>query len=127
MAQGIHRVPFEKEDFNPKTTWIWCGPSLNGENFEVGEDMWSQFSKEIQNDPKIFSKVSDSGIKAAEGKRFFYSWRFLESEYKKMDVELFYNVEVDTFSDSTFNSYRRSKNFGDKDKLQHNYSWISFK
>jgi YfiH family protein len=119
LAKEIHKVPF-REGFNPKTTWIWCGPCLNGESFEVGEDMWSQFPKEIQRDQSIFAPAGNAN------KRYFYMWKFLEVEFKKIGVELFYNVEIDTFSTPEFNSYRRWKKAGESGPLPHNYSSIQF-
>jgi len=125
LSLGIHKVPFD-EGFNPKTTWVWCGPCLNGENFEVGEDMWSQFPKDIQKNQSIFADRSSSGKTPNPGKKFFYTWNFLESEFKKMGVELFYNVEIDTFSDESYNSYRRWKKMNGTPPLPHNYSWVGF-
>ncbi len=125
LAQGIHLVPFQN-GFDPKSTWIWCGPCLNGENFEVGEDMWSQFSKEIQNNGEYFSNSGPSGKVAGTNRKFFFAWSFLEKEFKKAGVELFYNVERDTSTDTSYNSYRRWKKSGSQTTLQHNFSWISF-
>lgn len=125
LAKGIHRVPFE-EGFNPKTTWVWCGPCLNGESFEVGEDMWTQFPKDIQSDTEIFANRSPSGNTPASTKKYFYMWKYLELEFKKLGVELFYNVEVDTFSNTDFNSNRRWKKNAETGPLSHNYSAILF-
>lgn len=125
LARRIHEMPF-KEGFNPKTTWIWCGPCLNGASFEVGEDMWTQFAPAVQKDSAIFADRIEGGQTAAPGKKYFYMWKFLESEFKRMGVELFYNVEVDTFSDTNYNSYRRFKKEAGTPPLPHNYSWMSF-
>lgn len=125
LAQGIHLLPF-KEGFDPKSTWIWCGPCLDGDSFEVSEDMWSQFSKDIQNNSNIFSLKKSTGDAATAGKRFFNCWNYLSLEFKKLDVSLFYNVEVNTFTDKNFNSYRRWKKEGNESPTPHNYSWISF-
>jgi copper oxidase (laccase) domain-containing protein len=125
LAQGIHLTPF-KEGFDPKNTWIWCGPCLNGDTFEVSEDMWSQFPKDIQNNSDIFAQKKSTGEAAATGKRFFDCWKYLSLEFKKLDVALFYNVEVDTFTDTSFNSYRRWRKDGNVAPTPHNYSWISF-
>lgn len=122
LAQGIHLLPFQR-GFNPRTTWIWCGPCLNGSSFEVGPDMWSQFSAKDQND--FFVEKIDDQI-AHKGKRFFNSWAFIEKTLKTLNVELLYNVEIDTFKNSEYASYRRWKKNGSIEKLQHNYSWISF-
>ena len=122
LAQGIHTLPFQR-GLNPKTTWVWCGPCLNGQNFEVGEDMWSQFPKKDQNEFFV-DKIGFQ--KANEGKKFFNSWSFIEKSLKSLNVELFYNVEVDTFTNLYYGSYRRWKKEGASGFLQHNYSWISF-
>ena len=122
LALGIHLIPFQR-GFNPKTTWVWCGPCLNGPSFEVGPDMWSQFSEK---DQKQFFTDKISQTVANEGKKFFNSWSFIESSLKSLNIELFYNVEVDTFSNPLYASYRRWKKEGAPGTLQHNYSWISF-
>lgn len=126
LAQNIHLKVLDK-GFDPKTTWIWCGPCLNSHNFEVGEDMWSKFSKEAQRNPLIFSETMN-GVKAASGKMFFSSWNFLNEDFSKRGVELFYNVEIDTFEDIKYASYRRWGRNEElkKTPLQHNYSWIGF-
>lgn len=125
LQQGIHLLPF-KEGFDPKTTWIWCGPCLNGDSFEVAEDMRSQFSKDVQQNPDFFSPRKSTGVVAESGKFYFNCWNFLAAEFKKMGVELFYNVEVDTFLDPDFNSYRRWSKAGNQPPTPHNYSWMSF-
>lgn len=122
LAQGIHLLPFQR-GFNPKTTWVWCGPCLNGTSFEVGLDMWSQFSSKDQNEFFV-SKIGQQT--AGDEKKFFNSWNFIEKSLKNLNIELFYNVEVDTFSHPLYASYRRWKNSGSPGLLQHNYSWISF-
>ena len=122
LAQGIHLLPFQR-GFNPRTTWIWCGPCLNGSSFEVGPDMWKQFSN---NDQMEFFVEKIDGQTAPEGKKYFNSWSFIEKTLKNLNIELFYNVEIDTFSNLEFASYRRWKKAGSLEKLQHNYSWISF-
>lgn len=125
LQQGIHLVPF-REGFDPKTTWIWCGPCLNGDNFEVNHDMWSLFEKSYQNNSEVFATKNSKGVDCLENKRFFQCWNFLELEYKKIGVELFYNVEIDSFLNENFNSYRRWNKSNPEAKTPHNYSWISF-
>jgi len=125
LQQGIHKVPF-KEGFNPKTTWIWCGPCLNGDSFEVSEDMWSQFPSEIQKNSDFFANQKSNGEKASAGKKYFHTWKYLTQEFKELGVELFYNVEVDTFEKTDFNSYRRWRSEGNTTPTPHNYSWLSF-
>jgi hypothetical protein len=122
LAQGIHLVPFQR-GFNPQTTWVWCGPCLNGTSFEVGPDMWTQFSNKDQKD---FFVDQIGSVKAREEKKFFNSWSFIEKALKEIKIELFYNVEVDTFINTDYASYRRWKKQGSPENLQHNYSWISF-
>jgi YfiH family protein len=117
LAQGIHREPFQR-GFDPRTTWVWVGPCLNGESFEVGDDMRSRFPAD-KDDPKIFAPAR------APEKRFFHAWRYMEREFERLKVEVFYNVEVDTFTDSEFASYRRSLREGVK-LANHNYSWVGW-
>jgi len=118
LVAGIHRVPFEKKLLDPKFTWVWCGPSLNGKNFEVGEDMWSQFLPEYTANEKFFSKHSDPA------KRYFHSWNFIEHDLRLQGVDMVYNVEVDTFEGRSFASHRRSLQNGEK-RLS-NLSWVGF-
>ena len=119
LQQGAHRVLFDQGYLEPRETWVWLGPSLNGPSFEVGEDMWSQFPK-YKSDPQIFAETSTTA------KKCFYPWRFLEEEFKELGVELFYNLEVDTFANLEFASYRRVKKQGKELNGALNYSWIGF-
>ena len=120
LAQGIHRAPFEQRRMDPKTTWVWIGPSLNGESFEVGEDMWKQFGR-AAGDTSLFPPAPQSG------KRFFNSWDFVRREFETLGVELIYNVEVNTFTDPNFNSYRELKSRGLSIPGAGNVSWVGFK
>jgi len=117
LAQGVHLVPFER-GFDPRSTWVWIGPCLNGESFEVGDDMRAHFPAD-KNDTKFFApgKASD--------KRYFHAWKFLERDFARAGVELVYNVEVDTFLDPDFASYRRGLREG-RQLTQHNYSWVGW-
>ncbi len=119
LAAGIHRRPFEDLGFDPATTWVWVGPCLNGRNFEVGEDMWSQFGRAAA-DPKFFSPVAGRA-----DKRHFQSWAYLEAEFSRLRAEVFYNVEVDTFENEEFASYRRAKARGET-LGQQNFTRLGF-
>jgi copper oxidase (laccase) domain-containing protein len=119
LQKGIHLKPFESGHFDPISTWIWLGPSLNGESFEVGQDMVGQFLPAQQKNSQIFAPHP-----SASDKRLFSPWRLLEADFQKLSVELFYNVEVDTLHSASFASYRRVK--GDKSKLQSNLAWVGF-
>jgi copper oxidase (laccase) domain-containing protein len=55
LRAGIHLQPFHSHGFDPRSTWIWCGPCLNGSSFEVQEDMWSTFSSNWFSNPEIFA------------------------------------------------------------------------
>ncbi|HVJ64642.1 MAG TPA: polyphenol oxidase family protein [Bdellovibrionota bacterium] len=116
LQQGTHLKPFSVLGFDPRDTWVWLGPSLNG--FEVGEDMWSQFAD--RDDTEIFKR--DPAL--ASDKRRFYPWRKIEKDFKALGVELLYNVEVNTAIDENFASWRRCKAQGLAKIPQQNYSWI---
>lgn len=121
IQKGIHLKPFETGDFNPKTTWVWCGPSLN--NFEVKSDMWKQFPAS-----RICAPFFNPGADAET--KLFSPWEYLAADFKKLGVDIFYNCEVNTQEDADFWSYRREKNAGrlteDGRSAGLNYSWISF-
>jgi len=120
LQQELHLQPFRQGLCDPRYTWIWLGPCLNGVNFEVAEDMWSLFGEKSRN-PRHFRKV-----KEFPDKRHFYAWDFIRDEFEGVGVELFYNVEVDTFADRSFVSWRRAKKAGvDKLKVQ-NFTTVSF-
>lgn len=118
LVLGIHRVPFEKKWLDPTSTRVWCGPCLNGENFEVGADMWSQFPKSIFENKSVFSAHTDGA------KRYFHSWRYLALEMKSLGIECLNNVELDTSTALNFASHRRSVKTGEKQLS--NYSWVGF-
>lgn len=120
LKAGIHRLLFLKGELNPKTTWAWVGPCLNGSSFEVGADVWSNFCPTLKNPEEIFTSHTKD-----PAKRYFQSWRFIEQELKGLGVELVYNVEVDTLTKLEFASYRRNK-MGEA-KTARNFSWVGFK
>ena len=122
LQLGIHLLPFSK-GLDPKTTWIWCGPCLNGTSFTVSADMWTQFTPEVQKN--FFVEQIDS-VRAEPNKKFFLVWKYLERTFKERGVELFYNLEIDTFTSSDFASYRRWKNSRPTQSLTHNISWCGF-
>lgn len=119
LAKGIHTKLFRQGHFQPKTTWAWIGPCMSGQGFEVREDMWSQFDKSVQRDPRVFgtTKKPDS--------KLFHAWTFIEDDFKKLDVNMVYNVEVNTYADPAYHSYRRATHEGVK-LAGHNYSWCRF-
>jgi copper oxidase (laccase) domain-containing protein len=121
IQKGIHLKPFESGDFNPKTTWVWCGPSLN--HFEVKSDMWKQFPQARLTAP-FFTAGVDSET------RLFSPWEYLAADFKKIGVDIFYNAEVNTQDDESFWSYRREKQAGRLDAEGKcaglNYSWMGF-
>ncbi|NCN27007.1 polyphenol oxidase family protein [bacterium] len=113
LAQGIHLAPFERGLCTPRDTWMWLGPCLNGDSFQVRSDMWEQFP-EHQNNPKYFRvDPKDESI------RYFNSWDFVSDQLTGAGVELFYNVEVDTLTTRAFVSWRRAQKAGiEKLKVQ---------
>lgn len=119
LLKGIHLKPFQNLGFDPKDTWVWLGPSLNGQSFEVGEDMWKLF--EEKSDPRIFEPHS----LIPSDKRFFYPWRKVAADFARLQVELLYNVEVNTGENKSFASWRRSSLAGLGKVPQQNYSWIA--
>ena len=125
LAQGIHRVPFESKGFDPKTTWVWMGPSLNGLSFEVQADMWTQFGRDADN-PSFFLPAPPKE-KTMPEKRHFFAWNYVRAEFGRLAVELVYNVEVDTYQNSAFHSYRRLKSQGKTIPGVGNVSWIGFR
>lgn len=103
LRAGAHLKPFQEHGFDPSSTWIWCGPCLNGTSFEVEEDMWSTFGPSWISNSQVFVPTSVSK------KKLFFAWRFLEQSFEQLGVEMFYNVEVDTFGALEFASHRRWK------------------
>jgi YfiH family protein len=120
LQQGIHRLPFERGWMDPKFTWAWMGPCLNGQNFEVGEDMWKSFPLDQQRNSNIFKTHLNPE------KRYFETWEFVTMEFQKLGVDLVYNVEVDTFEDPSFASYRRARKSGQEKSETRNLSWAAF-
>lgn len=120
LVAGIHRKPLLDYGFEPSKTWIWLGPCLNGRSFEVGQDCFGLFDRKVQGDTGVFQPHETQSEK-----RYFHVWKFLENEFDSMGVEMFYNVEIDTFSDATFASYRRAKKTGLNADAR-NYSFVRF-
>jgi YfiH family protein len=114
LALNIHSKLFTQGHLDPTTTWIWVGPSLSGRAFEVGADVYDKFPS-YKNEAMVFEEASN-------GKKYFHSWKFLDLEFKNLRVELVYNLEISTFDDSSFASYRRHKKFGNGDGR--NVSWV---
>lgn len=119
LQQGIHLLPFTNKWMDPKSTWTWIGPSLNGENFDVRFDMWSQFKE--QNDAEIFMPGPDPV------QRRFFPWRLIEADLKSLGVELVYNVETNTLANDEWASYRRATLAGLSKSPDYNLSWVGFR
>ena len=119
LLQGIHRLPFEKRWMDPLTTWAWIGPSLNGDNFDVRADMWSQFAE--ASDLQIFERTNDEQI------RHFYPWRLIERDLAALKVELVYNVETNTLANEEWASFRRATRAGLAKSPDFNWSWVGFR
>ncbi len=117
LAQGIHTKLIDQGHFEPSKTWAWIGPSLSGREFEVKEDMWSQFPE--HKDPTIFEPGPTSDIK------YFHTWKYLEKCYDDLGLEVIYNPEVSTYSNEAFYSHRRSIHRNEERK-GHNYTWLRF-
>jgi len=127
LQQGIHTKLLDEKRFHSKRVWAWVGPSLGPEHFEVREDMWTQFPKNIQDNENIFKKTKSSLH------RNFHAWRLIELDLKQRGVELVYNFEEDTFANEKFSSYRRyqkalARGPAEPSTLKYslNYTWLSF-
>jgi YfiH family protein len=122
LVQKIHLLPFKNLGFDPKTTWVWVGPSLSRDDFEVKSDMWTQFDSVTQGDSKIFSPHSKD-----TQQKLFDPWALIDRDFKSLGVELVYNVEVNTYRDPKLASYRRACHQKTQIPLPHqNFSWIGF-
>jgi copper oxidase (laccase) domain-containing protein len=118
LQKGIHRVPFEQLGFDPRTSWVWIGPSLDGDTFAVREDMWSLFDRRFVNDARVFRPSAGD-----PSQKFFSPWNFLAEELKQLQVPLVYNVEENTFLNANFASYRRAKQM--QEGPSRNLSWLA--
>ena len=118
LAAGIHKKVFENKWMNPKSTWIWLGPCNTGITFEVGDDLIAQFP-EYTTDSSVFENEN--------GKKSFHTWKYLSKEFFKLGAEMFYNVEVNSFEDRTYASYRRYNELGltKEAKEIRNFTWLS--
>jgi copper oxidase (laccase) domain-containing protein len=112
-------LPFKEKWCDPKSTWIWVGPSLSGKSFAVKEDMWSQFPKNISDNTKYFERDLLN-----PDQRFFHVWKYVEDRWKSLGVELVYNVEVNTFENENFSSWRRDFKAGLSKPASNNYSLL---
>lgn len=117
LAKGLHTKLFKQGHLNPKTTWAWVGPSLSGPQFEVKEDMWSQFKK--SEEVKYFSRTPSANT------RHFHAWSLLEDELNEFGIDMVYNVEENTYSNEEYFSHRRSSQLGVK-REGNNFSWCQF-
>lgn len=118
LAAGIHLEPFRRGLCDPKKTWVWMGPCLNGDSFEVGEDMWKNFRE--AGDPKFFKPG------ARPEKRYFYAWDWAKASLEGAGTELVYVTGVDTLTDRAWNSYRHMKATGQPYDGVGNLSWVGF-
>lgn len=118
LAQKIHLLPFQHLGFNPLTSWVWLGPSLNGDYFEVKQDMKNQFDSLYQEDSQLFYSKED--------RSYFSPWLLLEKDFAKQKVPVFYNAEENTYEHLSYFSYRRSTHKKiELKKSYRNISWIS--
>lgn len=119
LTQKIHLAPFESLGFKPRETLVWVGPSLNGDNFEVGPDVWGQFPNEHK-ETAIFRPHATN-----PEKKFFFVWNYLDQLYARLKVELVYQTQIDTLADESFASYRRARKAG-LESGGRNFSWLGF-
>jgi copper oxidase (laccase) domain-containing protein len=103
LQKKIHLWPFESGEFDPSQTWVWLGPSLDGDPFEVREDMWSQFDSRTLSDPQIFK----ASLRDKKDTKIFSPWSLIARDYEAVKLELLYNVEVNTYTQLEWASYRR--------------------
>jgi copper oxidase (laccase) domain-containing protein len=126
LAQQIHVSPFERALMDPSSTHAYVGPSLNGDNFEVGPDMWSCFPSSIHGNPRYFAPMPEMGSRAAANeRRAFFAWRLLEDQLRALGLREIRMSGVNSLSDPDFASYRRAKREG-RALGERNYSWIGF-
>lgn len=121
LAAGIHRFPIESRRFDPRSTWVFVGPCLQGESFEVGADLWSQFPKHAAN-PEIFRARAGQ-----TDRKTFDVIAFLKMEFQAQGIDLVYDVGVDTLTDPAFASYRRARQSGLEKAEARNLSWVGFR
>jgi copper oxidase (laccase) domain-containing protein len=112
-------LPFEKGWCQPKSTWIWVGPSLSGRDFGVREDMWSQFPASVAGNTAYFERDA-----ADPTQRYFHVWQYLEDRWRALGVELIYNLNVNTFQNQNFCSWRRDFKAGLTKPACNNYSLL---
>lgn len=120
LAQGIHLKVFADKICDPLSTWVWLGPHLEGETFEVRADLTEKFPRHL-NDLNIFKPAPTAGA------HYFYPTKLIERDFAELGVELLYDVGVDTFREQNFSSYRRARNCEGLPKNPYqNHSWIAF-
>ncbi|NND64987.1 MAG: polyphenol oxidase family protein [Gammaproteobacteria bacterium] len=122
LAKNFHLKPFKEGLCDPSTTSVYLGPSMSGQNFESRYDLWSQF--ECHDDQNIFEHIPGN-----DEQRLFHPWRMVERDFNRVGVKHFHNVEIDTFADKRFCSYRRRTKAGapiDKNVLK-NYSLLEIR
>lgn len=123
LAKGIHMLPFRDSGFDPKNTWVWIGPHIHQNSYEVGADVVEVFSK-WKAHSKIF-KLSEKSP-GTDQKWLFSMAELLRMEFEATSVELIYDVEVDTFTERSFASYRRAQKVGSELKGARNISSIGW-
>lgn len=113
LASGIHLMPFEKKWLDPLHTEVVLGPCIDAKNYEVGEDVWSQFTEYVA-DAEVFSSHPFEATK-----RHFSMEKFLELEFEKFQIKKFRSEGISTFEDLNYFSFRRDCKPG-----QNNYSLL---
>ena len=124
VQQKIHLEPFVRGWLNPKTTWVWVGPSLSGVPFEVGPDVWREaFAGEVGIE-SYFARPSSANDEKLREKRHFDVWGWVEHQFRELGVPLVYQTDVNTALDGSFASYRRDRNTPQQGSR--NLSWVGF-
>lgn len=119
LARGMHMLPFRDFAFKPESTWVWVGPHIHQEDFEVGSDVVDSFSH-LQDPWNIFTPAQNSE------KWNFSMLQYLQCDFDNLGVELVYDVGVNTYRDLSFASYRRTKHQNGSVPHGRNISWVAW-
>ena len=88
---------------------VAIGPCIAVNNYEVGQEFFSMFIYESKNNEKFF-------LPSKKNKFLFNLREYVNSKFKKFEINHIENINFDTFSEKkNFFSFRRSKKAKEKD------------